>query len=242
VCRLDNLLATSSLSGIKSSGHGAGAGVGGRRDARLVSNLWACGFELLHFGSRTAEDRIALPDTDLSYQGMRNLELEMQPVQRPLGIAFDLHAAKPAMIPLFETRRSILSRSCGAALRTAARQALGDGVRAFGRCVERLFEGAARLFENLWACLGRHTDRVTNNGYAATEGKIDCRAVPAVEHDPAAGGERNREDRPSRCARELMMPGPATRETFGTSAVSAIFQPSASASIMLLKAPTPPLT
>ena len=91
MCRLDNLLATSSLSGIKSSGHGAGAGVGGRRDARLVSNLWACGFELLHFGSRTAEDRIALPDTDLSYQGMRNLELEMQRWE-PLGIAFDLHA------------------------------------------------------------------------------------------------------------------------------------------------------
>jgi hypothetical protein len=30
--------------------------VGGRRDARLVSNLWAFDFELLRFGSRIQAD------------------------------------------------------------------------------------------------------------------------------------------------------------------------------------------
>src|SRR5262249_53911721 len=83
------------------------------------------------------------------------------------------------------------------------RQSVGDGVRAFGRRIERLFERAARLFETSLAYLDRHADRVTNNGYAAAEGKIDGRVVPVVEHDSPADGERNREDRPPRCARKL---------------------------------------
>jgi hypothetical protein len=85
----------------------------------------------------------------------------------------------------------ISSRSCGA-VPTAAGSPVGDGVRAFGRCVERMFERPARLFENLWSGLCRHADRVTNNDYAAAEGKVDGRAVPAVEHYPVAGGEHNR--------------------------------------------------
>src|SRR5215831_7757812 len=63
-----------------------------------------------------------------------------------------------------------LLRVCAA---NACWQSVGDGVRAFGHRIERLFKRAARLFETLLACLERHTDRVTNNSYAAAEGKID---------------------------------------------------------------------
>ena len=123
-----------------------------------------------------------------------------------------------------------------------SRPPVGNRVSAFGRCIERFFQHRASLLQHSGVRILRNADRFADDNPATAERQVDFGAIPIVEHDPATGRQADRKDRSARTLRaSLMMPRPATRETFGTSAVNAMFQPWSSNSSMPSNPATPPL-
>ncbi len=97
-----------------------------------------------------------------------------------------------------------------------------------GRFVQVCFQFCAQFFHGFGIGILWHHNRSNAHQGASTERQIDGGAVPIVQPYEAAG-------------RHMIMPRPATRERFGTSAVSATLQLSSSARTISLNAPTPPL-
>src|SRR6266536_2272632 len=91
---------------------------------------------------------------------------------------------------------------------------IGQRIGSRGNEVHLGFDLAASALQNGIVGVRRNPDRFAAHHPAATERQVDRGAIPIVELDAAARG------RPDSRA-SITMPSPTTRETFGTSAVSA---------------------
>ena len=71
------------------------------------------------------------------------------------------------------------------------------------RRIQALLEQAARRFKRRFVGIGRHADRLRRDAGATAERQVDRGAVPVIEHEAPAGGDRARIDRAARGLRQL---------------------------------------
>ncbi len=107
--------------------------------------------------------------------------------------------------------------------------------------VQPVFKLRAQGLHCLVVSIGRHPDNLAGGNNSTPEWQMNDGAVPVIETlEPAVAIATGRIGRPDSRA-SMMMPSPALRATFGTSAVSAMLIFSSSVRSIILNAPTPPL-